>query len=317
MANLVKKTQNIVFQNNLWKNNSKIIVGVSGGSDSVCLLDILNKLKLKYNLKFYVTHVNYGLRGKDSNKDEKFVRNSSEKYGLGISVLKTKKQKKISESILREIRYDFFEKIRKQKKFDLIAVAHNLDDQVETFLMRVIRGSGLAGLSSMKYKNNKIIRPLLGITRKEIADYLKNNKLKYRIDKTNKENLFLRNKIRNNLIPYLEKGFNPSIKKTIFNSIAAISDDYSLISNLSEKKSQKNEKLNVKKILKLHPALQRMAIRKTLSRKKYGLRDIESSHIEEILKALRSKKNKHQTVMFKGLKLVRKGDNIHISIQTS
>jgi len=327
MANLVKKTQNTVFQNSLWKENSKILVGVSGGPDSVCLLDILVKLAPKYNLKLIIAHVNYGLRGKDSDKDEVFVRELTGRCGIRIEVLKWRRgstsldhnnQKrlslhKISENVLREIRYDFFEKIRKQKKFDLIAVAHNLDDQVETFLMRIIRGSGLAGLSSMKYKNNKIIRPLLGITRKEITNYLKNNKLKYRIDKTNKKNLFLRNKIRNNLIPYLEKDFNPNIKKTIFSSVAAISEDYSLISSLSEKNFQKNEKLNVKKLLKLHPALQRMAIRKILSGKKSGLKNIESSHIEEILKVLKSEKNKSQTVTLKGLKLARKGDKVTIS----
>lgn len=326
MDNLIKRVQNINFQNSLWKNDSKIVIGVSGGPDSVCLLDILSKLQPKYNLKLIIAHVNYGLRGKDSNKDEEFVRKLAGRYGINIEVFSPKVQplkssrlnlNKISENVLREARYDLFEKIRKQKKFDLIAVAHNLDDQVETFLMRIIRGSGLAGLSSMKYKNNKIIRPLLGITKKEITDYLKNNKLKYRIDKTNKEILFLRNKIRNNLIPYLENNFNPNIKKTIFNSIVTISDDYSLIFSLSEKKSKKNEKLNVKKILKLHPALQRMAIRKILSEKKSGLKDIGSSHIEEILKVLKSKKSKHQTVMFRGLKLVKKGDNIHISIQTS
>ena len=216
MTNLIKKIQNSASLNSLWKNDSKVILGISGGPDSVCLLDIFAKISQKYDLKLHIVHVNYGLRGNDSEKDEKLVQSLAQKYRIGSSVLKVGKLKKseINEENLRNIRYLFFEKIREELKFDLISVAHNQDDQVETFLMRVIRGAGLHGLAGMKYKNEKIIRPFLGISRKEILEYLKNNKLKYRIDKTNEKDVFLRNKIRNELIPFLQKNFNPNIKKT-------------------------------------------------------------------------------------------------------
>jgi tRNA(Ile)-lysidine synthase len=320
MNSLIKKIQNTAFQNNLWQKNSKIIVGVSGGPDSTCLLDMLCRLKDKYNLELITAHVNYGLRGKDSQKDEEFVRKLAEKYGIKIYTLSPALSRKRarrnllpSENNLREIRYAFFEKLRKKNSFDSIAVAHNLDDQVETFLMRIIRGAGLAGLAAMKYKNNKIIRPLLGTNRKEILKYLKENKLKYRIDKTNKSSAFFRNKIRNKLIPYLEENFNPQIKKTIFDASVSIGEDYNLISEISQEAYQKNKELSVKKILSLHPAFQKRVLLQAVEEKAGTLKDIEASHIEELIKALKSTKNKSQIVLFKGLKFIRKGDKVTIN----
>lgn len=331
MKNLIKTIQNTVFQQELFKRGAKIVVGVSGGPDSVCMLDIVAKLKPKYNLKLIIAHVNYGLRGRDSAKDEEFVRKLAKKYGTRIEVLKWRRgstsldhsdQKrlnlyKISENVLRETRYEFFEKVRKRNKFDLIAVAHNADDQVETFLMRLIRGAGLAGLSAMKYKSGKIIRPLLGISRKEIIGYLDKTNRTYRTDRTNAENLFLRNKIRNKLIPYLEKNFNPNIKKTILNSTVSIAEDYALIQEIAERVYGTNMTnrtfLSAKRLLALHPSLQRTVLKSILSEKKSELKDIESAHFEEILKTLKSKKGKNQIVIFKGLKLTRKGDKVIIS----
>lgn len=337
MKNLIKKFQNISHRYNLWQKGSKIVLGVSGGPDSVCMLDIFMKLKDKYDLDLIVAHVNYGLRGKDSDRDEKFVRNLAEKYSIEAKLLKKQKlsfygKKVPSENELRNIRYDFFEKVRAKNEFNSIAVGHTLDDQAETLLMRLIRGSGLAGLASMRHKNihpvksaksgpaerkfsrGAIIRPLLGITKEEIFQYLEKNKLKYRIDKTNKEIPFLRNRIRNWLIPQLEKKFNPNIKKTLYGASLSVADDYDLISKSAEEYYFKNKKLSVKKLLKLHPALQKRILLKAIQNKKSDLKDIETSHIEEILKVLKSAKKKNQKVIFKSLKLVRKDDKITLSL---
>jgi len=206
------------------------------------------------------------------------------------------------------LRYSFFEDVRKKHAFNLIAVAHNADDQVETYLMRVIRGAGLKGLSAMKYKSDKIIRPLLNVSRKEILEYLKTNNLKFRTDKTNAQNLFFRNKIRNKLIPYLQKNFNPNIKKTILDSVASIAEDADFISKEAEKKKT----ASVKKILALHTALQKRIILREIGKIKPDLKDIEAAHVSEILKSLKSTKGKNQIVVFKGLKIVKKGDKISI-----
>lgn len=324
--NLVKKIQNNIFQQSLFERGSKIILGVSGGPDSVCLLDIFAKLQKKYELQLAIAHVNYGLRGKESDKDEKFVRELGDELGIGVEVfpkakiseiLKLRFRKQPSENTLRDIRYDFFEKFRKENRFDYIAVAHNMDDQAETFLMRVIRGAGLQGLSGMKFKTGKIIRPLLNVSREEILQYLDRTKRTHRTDKTNLESRFFRNKVRNELIPYLEKNFNPKIKETIFNSGKAISEDLDMIEKIVKKESKKAEDgnaLSVKRLLALHPALQRRILLKKITEQKGGLKNIESAHIEEILKALRSTKGKSQVVVFKGLKLTRKGDRVIISI---
>ena len=237
MKNLIKKIQNNASLNGLWERDSKIVVGVSGGPDSACLLDILAEIKEKSEMEIHIAHVNYGLRGKDSDRDEKIVEKLAEKHQLGLSVLKVEKlhKKEVTEEYLRKIRYDFFEKVRGELDYDLISVAHNSDDQVETFLLHLIRGAGIQGLSGMKYKNKNIIRPLLEVSRKEITEYLKKNDLDYRIDKTNRTDIFFRNKVRNKLIPYIENNFNPNIKKTILDTTLNISEDMSLISELSEK----------------------------------------------------------------------------------
>lgn len=315
MKNLIKKIQNTAFQNSLWQKNSKIVLGVSGGPDSACLLNIFTKLASKYDLKLIIAHVNYGLRDTDSQKDEEFVRKLAKKYAIKAVFLKPDLENKASENTLRDIRYAFFERIRKRNNFDSIAVAHNLEDQVETFLMRLIRGSGLAGLSAMRYKNMKIIRPLLETTRAEILEYLKKNKLAYRTDKTNKTDLFFRNKVRNRLIPFLEKNFNPKIKKTIFDATASIAEDHSLIQKLAEKKYGSEGILSVRNFLKLHPALQRRVLLKLISEKRPESKDIESAHVKEVLKAIKSTKDKNQIVIFKGLKMTRKGDKVVISSQ--
>ncbi|MFA6159762.1 MAG: tRNA lysidine(34) synthetase TilS [Parcubacteria group bacterium] len=318
MPNLIKKVQNTIFQNNLFDRGAKIILAVSGGPDSCCLLDIFSRLQKKYSLELIIAHVNYNLRGKDSVRDEKFVQDLATKYNLEIFALDLVEtqnfaslhaKKKISENYLRNIRYDFFEKLRINYDFDFVAVAHNADDQVETFLMRILRGSGMSGLSAMKFKNEKLIRPLLSTSRKEILQYLKVNKLKYRTDKTNSQNLFLRNKIRNKLIPSLEKDFNPKIKETIFDSLISISQD----SEYLEKTALKNSKsLEIKKLEKLHPAILRRVLRNNLKNTRGDLKNISTNNIEEIIKIIKSTKSKTQIVILPGLKITKKSDKLII-----
>ena len=325
MSNLVKKVQNTIFQHKIFERGSKLVLGISGGPDSTCLLSILGKLQKKYDLELIIAHVNYGLRGRDSDGDEEFVRELAKKYGVKIFVLgsKVKPWKLLprfnlgttpSENDLRNIRYAFFERTRYENNFDLIAVAHNQDDQVETYLMRIIRGAGLQGLSAMRYRNEKIIRPLLNIPRAEIERYLRENKLKYRIDKTNLESKYLRNKIRNKLIPYLEKNFNPQIKKTIFSSVETIGEDLEYISQAANRAYAKNKDLSIKKILDLPPAIQKRVILHAISEKKSSLQDVEAAHVREIMKIITSNKNKRQVVVFKGLKAERRGDKLKIEL---
>lgn len=283
MPNLIKKVQNFSFQEDLWKKGDKIVLGVSGGPDSMCLLDIFLKLQKKYSLDLIIVHVNYDLRGNDSQKDEALVRKVCETNQCKLVVLKPKKKfEKNLEENLRKLRYAFLEKTRKKYGFDLIAVAHNADDQIETFFLNLLRGSGEKGLAGMKTRNEQIIRPLLFCFKKEILAYAKKRKVKFRLDKTNQENDFTRNKVRNLLIPYLEKKFNPNIKKVILRTM----DNFS---------KQEN-----RLILEL--------IKET----KGDLQGVTTSHVKEILKILKSQKNKVQTLTFQNLKIERRGDRLTI-----
>ena len=313
MSNLIKKVQNTCFQNDLFKKGDRILLAVSGGPDSVALLNIFLSLQKKYSLELAIAHVNYNLRGADSQKDAELVKKLAEKNGLKIFIKSVRAAKKnISENYLRNLRYDFFEKIRNKNNFNFIAVGHNADDQVETFLMRIVRGSGLSGLSAMKFKNNFIIRPLLTTSRREIIKYLKENKKTYRIDKTNKQNLFLRNKIRNKLIPQLEKDFNLNIRETILNSLYSISEDANFLENATEKYSRKIDVLKIKDLKKLHPAILRRVLRNKLEIKKGDLKNISMRNIEEIIKIIKSTKSKNQIVILPGLKITRKNDRLSI-----
>ncbi len=324
MKNLIKKAQTFSKRFGLLPKGSKIVAGVSGGPDSVCLLSVLNELKEKYNLEIMVAHFNYGLRGKDSDNDEKFTRELAKKLGLKIIVKRGRKfgaDDSNLENKLRNARYKFFEEVRKNNKFDLIAVGHQRDDQAETLLMRILRGAGLQGLSGMRPKTGKIIRPLLEVNRKDILKYLDENDLDYRIDKTNRETDFFRNKIRLKLLPYLEKEYNPSIRNLLAKMAGNFADDYDFINRKAREAMKEscllendNVRIDVKKIKEMHPALQKQVLRQAILQIKDNLKNVESSHIEEILKIAKSDKGKKQRTEFKGLKVMRKGDIIQISV---
>lgn len=314
--NLIKKIQENIFRHDLFGGGSKIVIGVSGGPDSVCLLDALYKLKKKYNLELIIAHMNYGLRGKDSEKDERLVKVLAKKYSVPIKILRNKNVSKKAANLeekLRKIRYDFFEQIRKKYKADLIAVAHNLNDQAETVLMRLLRGTGLRGLSAIKFRNANIIRPFLNIPRKEILAYLSNNRIPFRLDKSNLSLDFTRNKIRNILIPEIEKNFNPNIQETLYKFSHSSAADYDFIARFAGAWLAMSKDLHVSDLVSFHPAVCREILRQTIEVHNPKLRDIESGHIEEIIKILKSSKNKRQKIAFKGLNITRIGDRLLIN----
>jgi len=323
--NLIKKIQENIFRYELFEREAKIVIGVSGGPDSVCLLGALCKLKEKYDLQIIVAHVNYGLRGKDSDLDEKLTRSLAEKYSLPIEILKVRKAEK-SEEKLRKIRYDFFEAVCKKHKSDRIAVGHNLNDQAETVLMRILRGTGLRGLGAIRFATRRgptarpkrnadgplLIRPLLNVSRKEIIAYLRKNKIPYRTDKSNLSADFTRNKIRNILLPQLEKEYNPNIQETLYKFSASVADDYGFISRYAQEWIAANKILKVSSLNNLHPSIRREVLRQAIEKHNPNLREIESAHIEEIVKILKSSKSKRQQIAFKGLKIGRIGDKLVI-----
>lgn len=213
-----------IKKSNLIKKNQNILVGVSGGADSMALISALNSIKKEYNLVLEVAHINHLLRGKESDDDEEFVRKYCLDNELKIHVKRINmnefafENKLSKEEAGREIRYNFFNEIISEKENPdswNIALAHNLDDQVETILMRIIRGTGLRGMEGILPRSVNIIRPLLCLHRTEIEKYLLEISQKFRIDSSNNSNDYTRNKIRNVLIPLIKRDFNSNFDQSI------------------------------------------------------------------------------------------------------
>jgi tRNA(Ile)-lysidine synthase len=214
-----------IKDNQLFFENSKILVTISGGADSVTLLDLL--IRGKYNCA--VAHCNFNLRGENSDTDEIFVMETAGKYnlkfhGIGFETEKFAKSGKYSiEEAARILRYDWFEKIRTENKYDVIATAHHADDNSETFFINITKGTGIRGISGIKNKNKKIVRPLLFLHRSEIEKYCSENNLQYRTDESNFETKYVRNKIRHKIIPLFEE-INPNFKATMAKNLIRFSE---------------------------------------------------------------------------------------------
>ena len=222
---------NINKKYNLIENDDIIVVGFSGGPDSVFLVEMLKKLQHFFNFKIYLVHINHLLRGEDADSDENFSFEYAKKNNLEIFIKRipvkeiAKEVGKTLEEVGREERYKFFSEIYEKVGATKIATAHNKDDQIETFLFRLIRGTSLQGLEGIRIKNNNIIRPISEIHKKDILEYLNKNEIQYKIDKTNFENEFTRNSIRLDLIPFIEERYNIKFKDKIFSLIEEIREN--------------------------------------------------------------------------------------------
>ncbi len=274
----------------LIQKKDKILVGVSGGPDSLALLLKLFSLKSKFGLTLHIAHLDHGLR-KDSKADALFVKGWGQKLNLSVTLKKLPvgqiKGRGSLEEFFREERLKFFMQTAKTIKAEKIALGHNLDDQVETVLMRLLRGTGLAGLSGISAKRKirgvVFIRPLLETTRQEIDKFLKSQSVKPRIDSTNRQDFFLRNKIRHHLIPLLKAKYNINILKVLANLAQSVSYDYEYLDQIA-KRSLKGSplRLNLKKIKKLHPAILRLKLRQSISCIQGDTRRITFKHIKEL-----------------------------------
>jgi tRNA(Ile)-lysidine synthase len=214
---MIEKVRSYIKENRLLKPDDRVIVGLSGGMDSMTLIDVL--LSLGYNCM--AVHCNFHLRGEESERDAAFVEQWCESAKVGLvsvdfDTYRYAAEHKISiEMAARELRYKWFEDIRKEHHADAIAVAHHRDDLAETVLLNLIRGTGIRGLSGISPKNNSIVRPLLGVSRDEIEAYVDERKLPFIFDSSNSDDAFVRNFLRLNVIPLLEK-INPSVKNAIY-----------------------------------------------------------------------------------------------------
>jgi len=219
-----QKVLRFIKENELLLAGEKILIALSGGPDSVFLLHFLNKFKNKYKIKIGAAHINHLLRDNDSQRDELFCKTVCEELSIPFYVLRkdiktySKKNKYSLEVGGRIIRYEFFENISYTYGYDKIATAHNADDNVETVLINLIKGTGLKGIAGIPVKRKNIIRPILSLTKKEILEYLEENTFEYRIDESNLSNEFERSFLRNEVIPLIHKNIHPALSQTVLNT---------------------------------------------------------------------------------------------------
>lgn len=274
---LLRNFTHYIRKQNLFSPNQTVIIAVSGGIDSLVMLDLFAQLQESWNLQLYIAHINHQLRGKESDGDEKFVKKIAEQYGIPFygerAGTRALAKKKNLQQTAREIRYSFFEKLKKSLKADCIATAHNANDNAETILFNLFRGSGMEGLAGIPpfHREKKIIRPLLFAFREQISAYAKERRLVWREDSSNKKETYSRNYIRKNLLPAIQK-LNPSVVQTLNQEAEIFRDGKKFIDELLEEilreliqKRSGVYLLKVQKIKKHHLFIQKMTLRVLLN----------------------------------------------------
>lgn len=297
----------------LLENKKTVVLGVSGGPDSVFLLMCL--LKFKENnpgnrpLKIVIAHVNHCLRGKQSDLDEKFVRELAEKSELKFEKIRAdvkslaKKEDLSIEAAGRKIRYEFFLSLLKKHKADVVLTAHHSDDNLETVLLNFLRGAGLKGLSGMEETSThsnglKLIRPLLCVTKKEILSFLKKQKIKFRKDLSNLDTKIPRNFLRSKIIPQLKK-LNPNLARTILKNSQNIKEIQNSLEEKAEEWIKKNtiktlSIFNLKSLQKQPKVLQKEILRLIYAKKEGTTKDVSSAHIDEVVEMINKNIGKKQ-----------------------
>jgi tRNA(Ile)-lysidine synthase len=280
----------------LLEKKDKVILGVSGGPDSLALLYLFHKLRQERKVELVCAHFNHQLRP-EADSEEKFVAETCKELDIRFIAERKDVAKFFKgdsmEQTARNLRFDFFLKCGRHCKIKKIALAHHKDDLVETVLMRFIRGSGLKGLQGFlprsKYRGMSVIRPLIETSKEDILDWLKDNKIDYCTDKTNFEDKFLRNKIRLKLLPFL-KELNPDIVNNIYEFAGMVAWDYDFIdaaarrafASLKMGETRRHVKLDLAGLKRLAPALFAAVLRYAIEELKGDTRRIEARHIEEL-----------------------------------
>ena len=290
---------NTIKKHNLINKGDKVLIALSGGSDSVSLLHLLNDLKDVIGFEIYTCHLNHSIRD-EADDDCEFVKKLSTNLGIEcftkkLDIKGIAKQEKISEELAgRKERYEFFDEISKKYNINLIATAHNKNDVAETILMHIIRGSGIDGMCGIAYKRGNIIRPLLDIEKSDIEKYCEKNDYKFVIDKTNSQSIYTRNKIRLELIPEICEKYNPSFIDTLVKNSENIRSESEYMKCEAKKiynKVKEGKKINIDKLKTLHIAMVRRIILMMYNDYTKSDKNMQSVHVESIVKLVMSGKS--------------------------
>lgn len=277
----------------------KVVVGLSGGADSVALLHILKELQNgPLNINLYAAHVNHGIRGVHAREDAIFAHNLCKEWGIPFFLEEAdipslaRSMNQSEEEVGRQIRYGFFREVAEKVNGNKIATAHHKNDQAETILHNLIRGTGMQGLTGIQaVSDGVIIRPLLEITKQQILEYIALHELPYQEDATNEDSTYTRNRIRNQLIPSLEKDFNPDIVDSLVRMSGILREEEEFLADYTMDLYQKYTKsylnkliLDLKSFSFCHLAIQKRLVRVALRELRGSLDDVSSSHVEAVIK---------------------------------
>ncbi len=282
---------------NLIEKNDKVVIGVSGGPDSICLLHLLYSIKKELEFEIVVAHINHQIR-EVADSETEYVKDFCKNLGIECFVKKenitelAKEQKKGTEEVGRQVRYDFFEDVAQKTNSNKIATAHNSNDRAETVILNILRGSGISGLKGIEaMRDNKYIRPLIFTKREKIEEYCQENNLNPKIDESNMENIYNRNKVRNIIIPYIEKEFNKNIIQTINRLSDVATEENEFLQKLTEEQYNtistiENDTiiLDLKKFNHLELVIKRRLILYTINEAIHTTNGIEKVNIDDIIK---------------------------------
>lgn len=305
-----------------------VVIGVSGGSDSVALLHILIALAPSFSLRLGVAHLNHGLRRNHSDKEAEFVAQIAERLDLPCylhkeDVRKFQRQNRLSlEEAARRVRYAFLYQVASINKYNKIALGHHSDDNAELVLMNLFRGSGPLGLSGIPpMRDEKIIRPLIESNRSEILEFLNQNRLEYISDPSNRDTKYLRNRVRHNLIPMLQTSYNPKISETLNRLSSIIRSEEEWIEDVIRPFFEKSiltvrddsMTFSIPMLNQLHTATQRRIIRKAVAKIKGDLRRISFAQIGSVINLLKKGPIYGKLDLSDRIRIQRNGDILSIT----
>lgn len=320
---MIERVKQTIKKYELLKPNEPVVVGLSGGPDSTALAVMLAEIAPSMSISIIIAHYNHGLRGAESDADEREAGKLAKQLGLNFVSRKmdiTDIPKGLSpEDFYRRRRYQFFDEVAQSNRAGKIALGHNLQDQAETVLLHLIRGSGLEGLKGiLPLRDGKYIRPLLEVSRQEIIYYLDKAGISYRQDSSNENKIYVRNKIRLELLPYIKNEFNPKFDETLAQMAEILRDENTFINDCVNKtlkstciRKQNNKiVLNIEYLSILHPAIRRRLLKKLLedfNRQKNGITFL---HIDSISKLLEKSESGKKICLPFGIEARREYENL-------
>lgn len=321
-SDLSARVAGIIYEQQLFRPGDTLIIGLSGGADSTALLDLLANLP-EIPLRLIAAHLNHCLRGAESDADEEFCRELAEQYKIPFESRRIDVQTIADTGSLnledagRRARIEFFDDLLTARQATAVVLAHHADDQAETVLMRLLRGSGMTGLAGMSYRNSRgYVRPLLSISRTEIVAHLAERGLVWREDISNLDTSFLRNRIRHELLPLLEK-YNPSVRSCLATTAAILTAEKELLDEQTTEAAGRichetaqgtTCNINLMKLLPL--ALQRRVIRLLLSQLRDNLEQFSYHHVDAVCRMIASGRSNSRISLPQGIEAVKEYDSL-------